>query len=162
MLTHQKLKGDNHFTERFVDFRFYQEVSVVAEDAYVLERRVLLFEGEDLSFVGGDGNGASVGSDGDEHIEQIELLELLVHFVELVDFEVGVFALYPVVIVLHFSEILNNDLSLCLKYEPAPYLANLLEFVVNWDNSDIKLLVMKAMMKLAGAAKFFQRVEKKK
>jgi hypothetical protein len=57
---------------------------------------------------------------------------------------------------IYLSALNTSQRTLCIST------ANLLEFVVNWDNSDIKLLVMKAMMKLAGAAKFFQRVEKKK
>lgn len=100
-LIHQKLEGDDYLAECVLDLGLTQELALVAEDTHILEGRVIRPHCQNLPLVGCYSDGTTVLGNGDQHVLNLQLAELLIHLVELVDLEVGVLALNPVVIILH-------------------------------------------------------------
>lgn len=61
-----------------------------------------------MHFVTCDGDGSSIDRDGYEHVVQLKFPPLLAHFIQLIDLEVGIRRIDPIIIVLHVVSIIYN------------------------------------------------------
>lgn len=76
-LVPEKLQADNHIFEGVSKPNPLDDISLIAEDTDVFEGWVVFSEGEDFSFVRGDGYWSSERGHRDEHVLVIEAVEPL-------------------------------------------------------------------------------------
>jgi hypothetical protein len=76
-LVPEKLQADDHIFEGVSKPNPLDNISLIAEDTDVFEGWIVFSEGEDFSFVGGDGYWSSERGHRDEHVLVVEAVEPL-------------------------------------------------------------------------------------
>lgn len=75
----QKLQVDDYVLEGVVQADFGVDLAFVGEETNEVDGGVVFAEGEDLAFIGGDGDGSTMGCDGDKHVLVVESVEAFAH-----------------------------------------------------------------------------------